>query len=350
MRKSFKVAASAFASIALTASITGVAFAATVQGNGSSAMGTFQKTCTAAYTAHTVNYTASSSGTGRSTFAYGQVDFGGSDDPVKGSDPQRPSFGHIPVIAAPIAIGYNVPGVGSLKLDNKVLGAIFQGNIKKWNDSRIRALNSGVRLPNKNIVVAYRSSSSGTSGNFSGYLVANKVSGWTQNSTITRANGKGAPAGGLGFTSGGQLVTAVKSTKYSIGYADLADWKAQKFSKFASIKNPAGQFVQPTTTAATKFINRNTNVQTSGIVGLQWNKKVSGAYNLVLVAYMLVPQKDNYITKAGNRVSESQAAAVEDYTKYLLNTCGPRQAAKLGYIPIKGKMLTQARATAENIS
>ncbi len=337
-------------SVALVASVSGAAFAATVQGGGSSAMGTFQKTCSAAYTANTVNYTASSSGTGRSTFAFGQVDFGGSDDPVKPSDPQRPAFGHIPVVAAPIAIGYNVKGLTGLRLDSTTLGLIWQGKVKKWNDAKIKALNPGKTLPNKNIVVAYRSSSSGTSGNFSGYLTANKASGWNQNSTITTANGTGAPAGGIGFTSGGQLVTAVKNTANSIGYADLADWQAQKIKTFAAVKNPAGEFVLPTTTAASKFIAKNNNVQPSGIVGLQWDKSIKGAYNIVLVAYMLVPDKSNYINKSGNRMSADQAAAVEDYTKYLLNTCGPKQAAKLGYLPITGKMLTQARATAEQIS
>jgi hypothetical protein len=64
----------------------------------------------------------------------------------------------------------------------------------------------------------------------------------------------------------------------------------------------------------------------------------------------LVPNKTNYRTLTGNEMSSSKAAAVEDYTKYLLNTCGPKQAAKLGYVPISGKILAKARELAELIS
>jgi len=322
----------------------------TVQGGGSSAMGTFQKTCSAVYPDHTINYTASSSGTGRTAFASGEVDFGGSDDPVKENDPQRPVFGHIPVIGAPIVIAYNVAGLTSLKLDTIALGLIWQGKILKWNDSIIQELNPGKKLPDKNIVVAYRSSSSGTSGNFSGYLTANNAEGWSRNSTITTANGVGDPAGGLGFTSGGQLVTAVKTTEFSIGYADLADWTAQNVKTFAAIKNPNGDFVIPSTSTASKFIDENTDIDANGVVKLQWDKAIAGAYNIVLVSYILVPDKSNYETESGENISEVKAAAVEDYANYLLDSCGPKQGPKLGYVPISGEILTQAKSIAEQIS
>lgn len=344
--KAFAVMVSTFA-LALTGT---AAFAETISGGGASFMGTFQQTCAAGYSTHSVSYAASSSGTGRAQFATGAFDFGGSEDPVAPGERQRPAFFHIPVISAPIVIAYNVKGLSGLRLDNAAIGQIWRGDIKKWNDKKIQALNPGVSLPNKNIVVIYRSSNSGTTGNFSGYLTANKVSGWKRNGVLTTANGKGAPTGSLGFTSNQQVVTALKQTANSIAYADLADLQAQKVRTFASVKNPAGEFVSPSTATAARFIAKNNNVQPSGLVGLQWDRKIKGAYNLVAISYQLVPDKSNYRTLTGNMMSSAKAAAVEDYTKYLLNTCGPKQAAKLGYIPIGGKILAKARELAEQIS
>lgn len=349
MSRIFKALAAMVTTVALA--LTGTAaFAETISGGGASFMGTFQQTCAAGFSTHSVSYASSSSGTGRAQFATGAFDFGGSEDPVAPGERQRPAFYHIPVVAGPIVIAYNVKGVSGLRLDNAAIGEIWRGGISKWNDKKIQALNPGAKLPNKNIVVIYRSSNSGTTGNFTGYLALNKVSGWTRNGVLTTGNGVGAPSGSLGFTSNQQVVTALKQTANSIAYADLGDLQAQKVRTFASVKNPNGEFVAPSTATAARFIAKNNNVQPSGLVGMQWDRKIKGAYNLVAISYQLVPNKDNYITLTGNRMSASKAAAVEDYTKYLLNTCGPKEAAKLGYIPISGKILAKARELAELIS
>ena len=47
----------------------------------------------------------------------------------------------------PIAMAYNIEGVDKLVLNGDVLAKIFQGQITKWNDPAIAALNSGATLP-----------------------------------------------------------------------------------------------------------------------------------------------------------------------------------------------------------
>src|SRR5437660_11883553 len=47
---------------------------------------------------------------------------------------------------------------------------IFQRTIKKWNDPKIAALNSGTSLPDQEIVVVHRSDGSGTTYIFTDYL------------------------------------------------------------------------------------------------------------------------------------------------------------------------------------
>jgi len=316
--------------------------AESITGGGASFMGTFQASCSASYSDHTVAYVASSSGTGRNQFAVGNFDFAGSDAAYGSKEfTGRPGgFNFAPIIAAPIVVAYNVKGLTSLKLDDPTLGAIFAGTITKWNDPAIAKLNKGAKLPDKSIVVIYRSSNSGTTDNFSGYLVNRKVAPWKRNGVFTSANGTGAPAGSLGFVSNQQVTTAIKDTANSIGYADLADLKSQGVKTYASLKNANGEYVLPTTASAGKFISKQTNLQPSGLVGLDWSAKIKGAYNLVAVAYLIGP----------NGQTDSKSQAVEDYAKYLVNSCGPKQAGKLGYIPMSGKMLDLAKSQIEKFS
>ncbi|MET5115729.1 substrate-binding domain-containing protein, partial [Burkholderia pseudomallei] len=58
-----------------------------------------------------------------------------------------------------------VPGVkaGELTLTGAVLGDIYLGKIKKWNDQAIAALNPKVKLPDTDIEVVSSADCSGTS-------------------------------------------------------------------------------------------------------------------------------------------------------------------------------------------
>lgn len=331
--------------IAIATGMTAVgavsASAETIVGGGASFMGTFQATCAAKYSTHTVSYISNASGTGRNQFAVGNYDFGGSEAAYSKTEYTKPGgFNFAPIIAGPIVVGYNLKGVTSLRLDNPTLGGIFSGTITKWNDPAIRKLNKNAKLPDASIVVVYRSSNSGTTDNFSGYLVANVVAPWKRNGVFTTANGKGAPAGSLGFVSNQQVTTTVKSTPNSIGYFDLADGRAQGLKAFAAIKNPAGEYVVPSTATASKFLSKNADVQPSGLVGMEWNKKIKGAYNIVAISYLIGP----------NGATDAKSKAVEDYAKYLLDTCGPKDASKIGYLPLSGKILALAKTQVEKFS
>jgi phosphate transport system substrate-binding protein len=318
------------------------ASAESIVGGGSSFMGTFQATCAAKYSTHTVAYISNASGTGRNQFAVGNYDFGGSEAAYSKTEfSGRPGgFNFAPITAGPIVVGYNLKGVTSLRLDHPTLGGIFSGKITKWNDPEIQKLNKNAKLPDASIVVVYRSSNSGTTDNFSGYLVANVVAPWKRNGVFTSANGTGAPAGSLGFVSNQQVTAAVKGTPNSIGYFDFADARAQGLKNFAAIKNPAGEYVVPSTATATKFLAKNANVQPSGLVGLEWNKKIKGAYNIVAIAYLIGP----------NGQTDAKSKATEDYAKYLLDTCGPKESSKIGYLPLTGKILALAKTQVEKFS
>lgn len=130
-------------------------------------------------------YTASGSGSGRTNFVGGQVDFAGSDSPLSDDqiDPAAERCGgneawHLPMVIGPVAIAYNLEGVDELNLSIPTVAKIFNGEITTWNDDAIAAENEGVDLPETDISVVYRSDESGTSDNFQSFLGAAAPEDW----------------------------------------------------------------------------------------------------------------------------------------------------------------------------
>ena len=78
----------------------------------------------------------------------------------------------LPMTAGSVVLAYNIPGISELKLSREVYVDILLGNIKKWNDPKIEAINSGLTLPDTTITVVYRSDGSGTTGVFTKHLSA----------------------------------------------------------------------------------------------------------------------------------------------------------------------------------
>src|SRR5690349_9909589 len=119
-----------------------------------------------------VSYNATGSGAGIKSFTGGQVDWAGSDsalktDPADGGgasevDAAKKRCGgndawNLPLVAGPIAVAYNLQGVDKVVLTPSLVAKISQGTITTWNDPAIKAVNSGVNLPDQKITVFYRS-------------------------------------------------------------------------------------------------------------------------------------------------------------------------------------------------
>ena len=117
-------------------------------------------------------------------------------------------------------------------------------------DPAIKKDNSGVRLPAHNIVVAHRSDGSGTTNIFTTYLA--KVSPDWQKQV-----GKGISVSwptGLGGKGSEGVTGVVKQTPGGIGYVELTYATENKLS-VASVKNQAGNWVEPTAAGTTAAIN-----------------------------------------------------------------------------------------------
>ena len=189
------------------------------------------------------NYQSIGSGGGQKQILAQTVDFGASDGPMSDDNLAKApgKLLHIPTVAGAVALTYNLPGNPSLKIDGETIAGIFLGQIKKWNDPKIAALNSGASLPDQEIVVVHRSDGSGTTYIFTDYL--SKVSSeWkTKAGTNTSVNW---PIG-LGGKGNEGVSGQVKQTPGALGYVELI-YAIQNKMPYADIKNSAGEFVRPT--------------------------------------------------------------------------------------------------------
>src|SRR6185295_9145840 len=196
-----------------------------------------------------IDYQSIGSGGGIKQLKEQTVDFGASDAPMKDDDLKSApgEVLHIPTVLGAVVITYNLQGVSQpLKFSSEVIADIFLGKIKKWNDPKIAADNSGVTLPANDITVVHRSDGSGTSAVFTDYLSKvsaewkEKVGSGTSPSWPTGIGGKGNEG----------VTGQVKNTPNTIGYVELA-YAVQNKLPVAQIKNSAGNFIDPSIDAVT---------------------------------------------------------------------------------------------------
>jgi phosphate transport system substrate-binding protein len=142
---------------------------------------------------------------------------------------------------------YNLPGLDEpLKLDGEVLAAIFLGEIRRWRDPRIQALNPGMTFPDRDIIPVHRSDGSGTTYVFTDYLSALSAAWRTR---VGRGNAVRWPTG-LGARGNEGVTGQVRQAPGAIGYVEQV-FARQNRLPMAAIRNQAGAFVVPSIEATT---------------------------------------------------------------------------------------------------
>ena len=346
MRNKITTAVAALAVVAgLIVSVPAQAAGVSLAGKGSSFANGMIQACAAAYTTNDVTYTSTGSGTGRSEFAAGNVQYGLTDTVYSSGFPST-KYVTIPLFGGPVAFAYSAVGVGDgLQLTPQIISGILKGTITRWDDASIKAINTRIKLPKKSIKVAYRASGSGTNSNLTTYL-NQTVGGWTNNSSDLKAAAGGTDsfnANSTSFANSQLLAGYIEDNSNAFGYFDLSDAITADVG-IAKLKNAAGAFVAPTASAAGRFINAQTprvtdSDATNGTLSLDFTKVISGAYQLSIVVYGLAPRFDN----GGNTKLKSTNAsklAVQNWYNYIVMTCVPAKAATLGYVPVGSSLKT----------
>jgi phosphate transport system substrate-binding protein len=275
-----------------------------------------------------LSYNPTGSGAGRDQFIAKQVDFAGSDSAL-GADQAKPAADrcggnpawNLPLVFGPVAMAYNLEGVDKLVVNGDVLAKIFQGQIKKWNDPAIAALNSGATLPDTDIKPVYRSDSSGTTDNFQKYLAAAAPQSWTKGAGSEFQGGAGE---GAQKSSG--VVQAVQATPGAIGYVEKSPAAAAGLP-FAQIDNGGGA-VELNDDTAKKAIEAAKFAAEGNDLALDLNSiyatKEAGAYPLMLATYEVVCSKG---------YDADTSAAVKSFLTVSANQ-GQANLSAAGYIPL----------------
>ncbi len=190
-----------------------------------------------------LNYQAIGSGAGINQINNRTVDFGASDMPVKGADLKAHNEMQFPSVIGGVVVIVNIPGVApnQLKLDGPTLAAIYLGDIVKWNDKKLEAMNPGVKLPSLAIAPVYRADGSGTTFVWTDYL--GKISpDWK--SKVGAGTSVRWPAG-TGAKGSDGVAGTVKNIEGAIGYVESAYAEKNKLTT-TQLRNQAGKFVSPT--------------------------------------------------------------------------------------------------------
>ena len=193
-------------------------------------------------TGNGLNYQSIGSGAGIKQIQAKTVTFGATDAPLKFEQLEKDGLVQWPMVMGAIVPVVNLEGVkpGDLVLSGEVLGDIYLGKIKSWDDKAIAAQNPGLKLPADPITVVRRSDGSGTTFNFTDYL--SKISPeWKEK---VGSNTAVAWPEGVGGKGNEGVASYVQRIKGSIGYVEYAYAKKNNMA-YALVQNKDGQFPKP---------------------------------------------------------------------------------------------------------
>ena len=286
-----------------------------------------------------VNYASVGSGAGIRQITQGTVDFGASDAPMTDAElAKKPDILHVPTVLGSVVVSYNLPALRQpLRLDGATLAAIYLGQVRRWNDARIAALNPGVALPAADILPVYRTDGSGTTFVFTDYLAAVSPA-WKER--VGTGKSVKWPTG-LGAKGNEGVTGSVRQAEGAIGYVELA-YATQNKLPVAALRNAAGAFVQPsveaTTAAASQLdeqLRRHPDLRLSIV-----NAPGAQAYPLAAFTYLLVPAHMDDCVRARALTGLLQWALTE----------GGDMARRLDYAPLPDGVRTQVLAKVRGVT
>jgi phosphate transport system substrate-binding protein len=286
----------------------------------------------------TVSYASVGSSAGITRFTAGQADFGATDVPASAADLAGARGGpalQVPVDLGAVTVAYNVltRNGAPLKLTGPVLAGIFLGQITKWNDPAITALNPGGDLPDAYITVVHRSDGSGTTYIFSDYL--SRVSpAWA--AKVGAARSLKWP---VGYAADGNpgVAAAINRISYSIGYVERSYTTGTNLGT-AAIANQAGNYVTPTTAAIAADAAAKPAITASNFSIV--NEPGAQAYPICGYSWVLV---------SARQPSQATGQAVAALISWLTRD-GQSYATTLGYVSLPPAIQQFATATLARVT
>jgi phosphate transport system substrate-binding protein len=268
-----------------------------------------------------VNYQAVGSGSGRKAFIDQTVNFGASDDPMKAKDIAKVKRGlvQIPMVGGTIAFGYNNPEC-NLKLTQQKAVEVAMGQVTNWSE---------LGCDDKKLTWVHRSDGSGTTKAFTNSMQAFSKT-WTLGTGKSVAWPKGVGGKGNAGVAG-----AIRNTDGAIGYVNQSYIKGE--IKAAALQNLSGEYLKPSTESGAKALNGITLDE--NLAGKNPNPTAKGAYPIATLTWILAYEEGN----------GRNTKAIQKSLNYLLSDKAQAKAPSLGFVPLKGEILSKSRAAVKRI-
>lgn len=303
-----------------------------------------------------VDYSGTGSTSGRNSFIRGIVDFASSDIPFQfrpedGSAPEKPapgSYAYMPITAGGTAFMYNLKingkRVTNLRLSGETVAKIFTGVITSWSDPALAADNPGLTLPNRRIVPVVRSEGSGSTAQFTGWMVHQHGRLWTDycrrakrapacgaTSFYPTISGMIAQAGDLGVSA----YVSNNQGEGAIGYVNYSYALGVQFP-VAKVLNRAGFYTEPTPENVAVSLLRakiNNDQNSSEYLTQQLDGVYTDTdprnYQLSSYSYLILPTK----VLRDSQFNEQKGKTLGAFSYYAM--CQAQQrSASLGYSPM----------------
>jgi phosphate transport system substrate-binding protein len=275
-----------------------------------------------------MNYQSIGSGGGIKQIEAKTVTFGATDAPLTGDELQKTGLVQFPMVMGGIVPVVNLAGVapGSLVIDGPTLANIFLGQVKSWDDPAIKALNPNAKLPRQAIAVVHRSDGSGTTFNFTDYLV--KVSpDWKSKVGSSTAV---EWAVGIGAKGNEGVAGNVAQTKGAMGYVEYA-YALQNKLNYTKMINKDGKTVEPATAA---FQAAAANADWNSVPGfgvILSNQPGAQSWPMTAATFILIPKQP-----------QDPAAAAEALKFFAWAYAkGAKMPEELDYVPMPAAVVNQ---------
>lgn len=309
--------------------LAGVAQAAEITGAGATFPYPIYAKWAEAYKVKTgtgINYQSIGSGGGIKQIQAKTVSFGASDKPLTTAELDKDGLMQFPMIMGGVVPVVNLEGIkaGQLKLNGQALADIYLGKITKWSDPALRALNKGLKLPDRVISVVHRADGSGTTFVFTNYL--SKVSPQWKDKVGNDAS-VSWPAG-VGGKGNEGVASYVQRIKGSIGYVEYA-YALQNKMVYAQLQNKDGAFVKPDSSTFQAAASNADWEHAPGFYLLLTEQPGKASWPITGASFILM-----------HKVQDKPAVAQEvlKFFDWAYHS-GDKMAQSLGYVPMPDKVI-----------
>ena len=281
-----------------------------------------------------INYRSIGSGGGIRQLINGTLDFGASDVPMNPSEigKNQRSIVHVPTTLSAVVLTYNLPDLKDkiLLMTPKIIGQIFEGTIKKWNDPQILSINTNLPSLDQDIVVVYRADGSGTTAVFTEYL-SKAYPQWK----IGKGKSINWPVG-IGGKGNEGVMGLVQKINGSFAYVAMSYALNRKLPT-VHVKNQKGRFIKASMNSVQSAAQTSMKEKKSYIESIVHSKGLND-YPISSFTYLLVYKE----------MTQKTGKIIVDFLKWALEE-GQNYSSKLHYVPLPKSVIEKAKVEIKKI-